>query len=1030
MSKEAKEFQKATADRIGEIFSEGMKEGKKKRVLLADEVGLGKTIIAREVIDKVRQLRESVKDDMYRVVYVCSNINIVHQNTRNLGMKEELNISESRLSMQHLLIHEKVAELKKDNMYRADGNYAPGEMPELLIPLTPGTSLTMTSGCGNINERALEYVILSQMPEMASDKDAIFGIFKYYGWLSENSWKSNIGCYANRVKQCGPDYLDAIHKRLFLNQTFNKACDRLKNYISIGKEEWNEKTRILSMFRMAFAQISIEELEPDFVIMDEFQRFSSLIDSSMEDKSEQGMLTKKFFGEMSGDKAPLILLLSATPYKPYTTLEELNENSSDQQYEDFLKLTDFLFTGEDASRFHTVWKNYSAELSQLSSKNFDVLLATKNEAENVMYGNMCRTERISNSIIDTTTHVKEVPVSKGDIESYCQMQSLLRVCKEKNPNFKSSQVPMDYVKSSPYLLSFMDKYQLKTDIMKVLVGDKKDRVRLPISEHRQQLLLKFQSRIYNYQEIPSNNARLDAIKKIIFNLKKRSYCLLWIPTSHPYYHVPEDNMFSINSDFSKILVFSSWEMVPRMLAFMLSYEEERLTIGEGLEKATYTNKTGVQRLRDVDKSGLEVDHKDGRSKSLFEYVSPYLASLYNPKQSFGLDIQTIREGIESEIRALITNRYGDIFQPSVRCSSDTAYTIARWLENRDNEELDLDVIPERVLRILSNMAIGSPAICLYRRLGFFASSSKGQHKGLTLSEVVSQFTSLFNLRQSAGIMDILYTDNSHYYFEKVLDYCVMGNMQAVLDEYIHMINDSENLSEEDKQIIAGTINDAFVGVSAIECTTYGKEFKKRLRTHYSMAYTNKKVDEKNVSHAINVRLAFNSPFHPFVLTTTSIGQEGLDFHWYCRKIVHWNIPSNPQDIEQREGRINRYKCLAIRRNLAKKYSDIYSWNDIFAKASKELGGTTGGLVPYWCLPVERFDHPELIERIIPMYPLSSDVERYDRMISVLALYRLTMGQPRQEELLKLFKGLSKEQVDKLLFNLSPIRKKHMKEDCQ
>lgn len=53
MSKEAKEFQKATADRIGEIFSEGMKEGKKKRVLLADEVGLGKTIIAREVIDKV-----------------------------------------------------------------------------------------------------------------------------------------------------------------------------------------------------------------------------------------------------------------------------------------------------------------------------------------------------------------------------------------------------------------------------------------------------------------------------------------------------------------------------------------------------------------------------------------------------------------------------------------------------------------------------------------------------------------------------------------------------------------------------------------------------------------------------------------------------------------------------------------------------------------------------------------------------------------------------------------------------------------
>ncbi|MGG6548717.1 UNVERIFIED_CONTAM: hypothetical protein NY100_25225, partial [Prevotella sp. 15_C9] len=61
-----------------------------------------------------------------------------------------------------------------------------------------------------------------------------------------------------------------------------------------------------------------------------------------------------------------------------------------------------------------------------------------------------------------------------------------------------------------------------------------------------------------------------------------------------------------------------------------------------------------------------------------------------------------------------------------------------------------------------------------------------------------------------------------------------------------------------------------------------------MRTHYALPFTNKKTDEKNVSRAIDVRQAFNSPFRPFVLTTTSIGQEGLDFHWYCRKIMHWN----------------------------------------------------------------------------------------------------------------------------------------------
>ena len=45
------------------------------------------------------------------------------------------------------------------------------------------------------------------------------------------------------------------------------------------------------------------------------------------------------------------------------------------------------------------------------------------------------------------------------------------------------------------------------------------------------------------------------------------------------------------------------------------------------------------------------------------------------------------------------------------------------------------------------------------------------------------------------------------------------------------------------------------------------------------------------------------------------------------------------------------------------------------------------------------------------------------MKSVLGLYRLTMGQPRQEELLELFKDLRGEDIKKLLINLSPIRRK-------
>jgi len=41
----------------------------------------------------------------------------------------------------------------------------------------------------------------------------------------------------------------------------------------------------------------------------------------------------------------------------------------------------------------------------------------------------------------------------------------------------------------------------------------------------------------------------------------------------------------------------------------------------------------------------------------------------------------------------------------------------------------------------------------------------------------------------------------------------------------------------------------------------------------------------------NIKGAFNSPFWPFVFTSTSIGAEGIDLHWYARNVVHWSIPA-------------------------------------------------------------------------------------------------------------------------------------------
>ncbi len=67
-----------------------------------------------------------------------------------------------------------------------------------------------------------------------------------------------------------------------------------------------------------------------------------------------------------------------------------------------------------------------------------------------------------------------------------------------------------------------------------------------------------------------------------------------------------------------------------------------------------------------------------------------------------------------------------------------------------------------------------------------------------------------------------------------------------------------------------------------------------------------------------------------------------------------------------------------------------------------------------------------IERIVPIYPFSRDEIKYDRLIKILSLYRLTLGQARQEELLEAIikrMDVDEKEVYKLFINLSPYYKK-------
>jgi hypothetical protein len=125
--------------------------------------------------------------------------------------------------------------------------------------------------------------------------------------------------------------------------------------------------------------------------------------------------------------------------------------------------------------------------------------------------------------------------------------------------------------------------------------------------------------------------------------------------------------------------------------------------------------------------------------------------------------------------------------------------------------------------------------------------------------------------------------------------------------------------------------------------------------------------------------------------------------------VHWNLPSNPVDFEQREGRIDRFRGHAIRKNIAHQFramslsADQNPWEQFFAAAEQLPKGDHGDLFPSW-----EFPGPAKIERYVYALPLSREIERWRKMQQLIALYRLAFGQPRQEDFVQL---LAKRNID-------------------
>lgn len=767
--------------------------------------------------------------------------------------------------------------------------------------------------------------------------------------------------------------------------------------------------RTIRNLRFLFSQISIKRLNPDLVIMDEFQRFRELITALP--NSEIYLLTNAFL--MS--KNTNTLLLSATPYKLYQTLEEAAESGIDEHYQEFLELMRFLFSDEGKNKqFEETWSNFSHSLREITS-DFGTLISIKNKAEQAMYSGICRTERLlageGGSCSDDSKTKASLNITETDIQSFMVAENLS----------DTVHIPVEYVKSCPYLLSFMEHYKYKSDIK---------HLKPTLSRQARMLLFIDEKKLREYEPLPSNNARLERLMDVSF--ENGAEGLLWIPPSIPYYKL--GGVFKGKAGFSKVLVFSAWEMVPRMIACTLSYECERRTIGKLYFNEPDKHNKGYLTESDVSSGGSKRKAStrfpfrkltENRIKPLTT-ASRTLADLYNPVEHMGESLNDIRKGIKKQIQPLLDDmkrEYGvtERWAPDMDwywvapLLFDEFMRFNKWPVNK-KIKIPQRKMPSDLADVITSMAIASPATCAMRVF-------KGDR---SLAErFAKEVADMFDKPEAIAVIELAYGKSDDAHYKNILKYCVDGNFAAMLDEYAHILNDRniESLCNQMCEALQATT--ASYSIDTYTSFTENKKAQIRMRSHFAAGFYQTQSDEKTSQRKENLRTAFNAPFRPFVLATTSIGQEGLDFHNYTRKIMHWNLPHNPVDLEQREGRINRYKCLAIRQSLAQKYGDADFtgdvWDKVFQLALDAKGDDVPELVPFWCLPE---GGSVKIERIIPMYPYSKDQAIYNRLLKILSLYRVTMGQARQEELLEyLFNNRSSEDLKELFINLSPIRKK-------
>lgn len=1027
-----KAFQRRTVDYVFDrLYGD---QAPVRQFLVADEVGLGKTMVARGVIARtIEKLWDTT--DRIDILYICSNQAIAAQNLNRLNV---LNRRELALPTRMTLIP-----LQLQGAQNLDANKVN------FISLTPGTTFNLRSTTGVTQERALLFRMLE---DVVANRTSLRNLLQVGAGPENWNWAID-GISLDGIDPKITDrFRRTIQSNSELRQELEDVCALFpRRAPSYNEEKANPRNALIGKLRARLSHACVDALSPDLIIMDEFQRFRELLNGD----SDSAILARELFEYTDGDdRAARTLLLSATPYRMLTLSGD--EPDDGEHYRDFLETLSFLYGRTNgpqiAATLEGEMRQFRGFLHALPEARPAAIKARRG-VEQHLRKVMVRTERVA-STIDRDSMVGEpsmaITVQPTDLRQAAAVSDVARA-------LEAPEIT-EYWKSAPYLLNFMRDYALKRLL--------KENLNRPAAHLRDALIrarpaMLDRTRLDAYEPLEPANGRMRGVMDDVFGDGLDRH--LWIPPALPYYGAARQE-----PPLTKALIFSSWSMVPDAIAAILSYEAER-RMGVGAAGQRYF---GHVRPRPI-----QFRQDQGRLVAMralhLVYPSPTLAQLIDPLAIFAahpqtLSIDSMRKAAAGRLRESVdalSQRAGDEADgrdwewaaPAVIDAMAGAKSVA-WVDSPygfatlGNEEgfkehiaelrtaatdRQFGPISDTLIDLLVDVALGSPAVCALRALRRAAPDLDWDDPQLlkAANQVAWGFRTLFNQHDAVAL---LRKEDDDRYWRRVLTYGVEHNLQSVLDEYVHYLVDAEGLgARPSAERIAGVskaITDALsIRPSQIDVedpTVDGTNLvinKFQMRGRFAMRLADYKDEEGGAARLGSVRDAFNSPFRPFALATTSVGQEGLDFHPYCYRVYHWNLPGNPVDLEQREGRVHRFKSHAIRLNLAHRQVDVVRgqntipddpWKTMFDAARAETDINTD-LIPYWI-----YEGPVKVERRVPMLPFSREGRRLEWLKRSLTVYRLAFGQPRQEDLLDYLHSLlgtdtTTEDLAELQIHLEP-----------